>query len=132
MTAAHALPADNPFAMAWTTPFGLPPFEAIQPEHYRPAFEAALAEQRAEIDAITADAEAPSFENTVSALERSGRSLKRVGSVFFNLSGSNTNEALQAIEREMAPVLAQHRSAIFMSEPLFRRVDELHRKRAAL
>src|SRR4051794_4622818 len=103
MTASTAPAAGNPFAIEWTTPFGLPPFESIAPDHYRPAFDAALAEQRAEIDAIARQSSEPTFENTLAALERSGRLLKRVGSVFFNLSGSHTNEALQAIERDMAP-----------------------------
>ena len=116
--ASSTLPADNPFASEWTTPFGLPPFEAIRPEHFRPAFEVALAEQRAEVDRIAAVTAAPTFENTVAALERSGRLLKRVSGVFSNLAGSNTNEALQAVEREMAPLLAKHRSAIFMNASL--------------
>ena len=124
--ASSALPAGNPFATEWTTPFGLPPFEAISPEHFRPAFDAALADQRAQIDAIAGQSAEPDFDNTIAALERSGALLKRVGGVFFNLSGSHTNEALQAVEREMAPILAKHRSAIFMNDDLFRRVDALH------
>src|SRR4051812_15566661 len=132
MTASSALPAGNPFATEWTTPFGLPPFEAISPEHFRPAFDAALADQRAQIDAIAGQSAEPDFDNTIAALERSGTLLKRVGGVFFNLSGSHTNEALQAVEREMAPILAKHRSAIFMSDDLFRRVDALHAERDSL
>ena len=90
-----------------------------------PAFEVALSEQRAEIERIAREAAAPSFDNTLAALERSGWALKRVGGVFFNLSSADTNDALQAIEREMAPVLAKHRNAIFMNEALFRRVDAI-------
>jgi peptidyl-dipeptidase Dcp len=124
--------AANPLLAEWTTPFGLPPFAAIGPEHYRPAFDAALAAQRAEVAAIAGDPASPGFDNTIAALERSGRILKRVGAVFFNLAGSHTNDALQAIERDMAPVLARHRNAIFMNEALFERVDALHRARETL
>ncbi|HEY8383283.1 MAG TPA: M3 family metallopeptidase [Microvirga sp.] len=132
MSATQDPATGNPFLAEWSTPFGLPPFDAIAPEHFRPAFDAALAGQRTEIDAIAADRSEPSFDNTVAALERSGRALKRVGGVFFNLAGSHTNEAIQAIEREMAPVLAKHRNAIFMNEALYRRVAALHERRDAL
>jgi peptidyl-dipeptidase Dcp len=124
--------ADHPFAAQWDTPFGLPPFERIAPDHFLPAFESALAEQRAEIDRIAGDPAEPSFDNTIAALELSGRSLRRVSAVFFNLAGAHTNDAIQAIEREMAPRLAKHRNAIFMNEALFRRVETLHGRRDAL
>ncbi|MDQ4136401.1 MAG: M3 family metallopeptidase, partial [Pseudomonadota bacterium] len=87
---------------------------------------------RAAIDAIAADPAEPSFDNTIAALETSGTALKKVSAVFYNLTGSHTNEALQGIEREMAPVMAQHRNAIFMNEALFRRVDALLRRRDEL
>lgn len=132
MTASSADLSVNPLLTPWSTPFGLPPFESITPDHYRPAFDSALAEQQAEIKAIAENAEVPSFANTVEALERSGASLKRVGGVFFNLSGSHTNEAIQAIERELAPVLARHRNSIFMNEALYRRVADLYGKRESL
>jgi peptidyl-dipeptidase Dcp len=131
MTASPA-PASNPLLQDWATPFGIPPFEAIEPTHYRPAFDTALAEQRAAIDAIAADKAEPTFDNTIAALEGSGSALKKVSAVFYNLAGSHTNDALQGIEREMAPVLAKHRNAIFMNEALFRRVDALHRRKAEL
>src|SRR3712207_2899629 len=125
-------PAANPLFGEWATPFGMPPFEAVAPEHFRPAFDAALAEQRREIDRIAADGSAATFANTVEAIERSGRLLKRVGGVFFNLAGSHTNDAIQAVEREMAPVLAKHRNSIFMNEALFRRVDDLYGRKETL
>ncbi|WP_457089930.1 M3 family metallopeptidase [Microvirga sp. P5_D2] len=131
MTASSAHSA-NPLLSPWSTPFGLPPFESITPEHYRPAFDSALAEQQDEIKTIAESAEAPSFANTVEALERSGASLKRVGGVFFNLSGSHTNEAIQAIERDLAPILAKHRNSIFMNEALYKRVADLYEKRESL
>ena len=132
MTAAQISPPSNPFFGKWETHRGMPPFGTIAPEHFPPAFEAGLNEQRAEVERIAGERAEPTFDNSIAALERSGRTLKRVGGVFFNLSGSNTNEALQAIEREIAPVLAKHRSAIYMNEKLFERVDALHQGRAGL
>ncbi|HYI91394.1 MAG TPA: peptidase M3, partial [Beijerinckiaceae bacterium] len=119
-------PGGQPFAAEWDTPYGLPPFERIAPEHFRPAFDRALAEHRGEIEAIAADPAAPSFDNTVAALELSGRRLRRLSAVFFNLAGAHTNDVIQAVEREMAPLLAKHRNAIYMNESLFRRVEALH------
>jgi len=122
----------NPLLATWNTPFGLPPFESIAPEHYKPAFDQALADQQAEIAAIAGSEAPPTFANTIEALERSGAALKRVGGVFFNLAGSHTNEAIQAIEREMAPILAKHRNSIFMNEALYRRVAALCDNRESL
>ncbi len=130
--AAKAEISDHPFRGVWDTPFGVPPFEDIAPEHFRPAFESGLAEQRSEIDAIAGDPAEPSFDNTIAALELSGRTLRRVSSVFFNLAGAHTNDAIQAVEREMAPLLAKHRNAIFMNEALFRRVERLYDRRENL
>jgi len=132
MAPSDANRSSNPLLEPWATPYGIPPFESIAPEHYGPAFDAAIAEQKAEIDSLAADTEAPTFANTVEALERSGATLKRVGGVFFNLAGSHTNDAIQAIEREMAPRLAKHRNSIFMNEALFHRVDALHRDKDCL
>lgn len=129
---ALALPAENPFATRWETPFRLPPFAAIKPEHIRPAFEAALAKHKAEIAAIVADKAEPDFANTIEALERAGRALSRVGGVFYNLTGADTNEALQAIEREMSPITSRHWSAIMMDEGLFARVDAVNAGRDTL
>src|SRR6516165_1585701 len=97
----------NPLLESWTGPFEAPPFDRIEPRQFRPAFDAALKQARAEIDAVAADPTAPTFANTIEALERSGRSLDKVASVFFNLTGAHTNDELQAIEREIAPVLAR-------------------------
>src|SRR3984893_9645344 len=99
---------DNPFFETWTTPFGLPPFDRIRPEHFPPALDRGMAEESAEIAAITGGAAAPSFANTIEALERSGRLLDRVSRVFFNLDASDSNDALEAIARDYAPRLAQH------------------------
>ena len=105
---------------------------AIRPEHFAPAFEQALAAHRAEIAAIAADAAEPNFDNTVAALERSGRLLTRVCNVFYVLAGAHTNEAIQAIERDMAPKLARHWNEIHLNEALFARLDALHKRAASL
>ena len=123
---------DNPFFEAWTTPFGLPPFDRIRPEHFPPAFDKAMAEHSAEIAAITGSAAAPTFTNTIEALERSGRWLDRVSRVFFNLDSSNSSDTLEAIARDYAPKLAQHQMRIALDEDLFGRTSELHARRETL
>ena len=123
---------DNPLLAPWTTPFGVPPFDLIRPAHFVPAFDHAMAEHLAEIAAIGADPEAPSFANTVEALERSGRSLERVSSVFGNLVSSLGGPALEAIDTEMSPRLAQHGMRVSLDPALFRRIDALHARREAL
>src|SRR5215471_18229099 len=112
----------NPLLETWMTPFGLPPFYRIRPEHFPPAYDRGMEEQSAEIAAITGTAAAPSFANTIEALERSGRLLDRVSRVFSNLDASDTNETLQAIARDYAPKLAQHRMRIALDEGLFARI----------
>ncbi|HMO29098.1 M3 family metallopeptidase [Enterovirga sp.] len=113
----------NPLLAPWDTPHGLPPFDLITPEHFKPALEDACAEHLAEIAAIRDDARPADFENTIAALERAGRKLERVTCVFYNLTGAHTSEALQAVEREASPMLARHWSAISLDPALFRRVD---------
>jgi peptidyl-dipeptidase Dcp len=122
----------NPLLGRWATPFGLPPFERIEPGHFRPAFAAALKEHKAEIARIVRQAGRPTFANTIAAYESSWRQLNRVGAVFFNLAGAHTSEELQAIEREMAPLLAKHESAVMLDRRLFGRVDDLYRRRDRL
>jgi peptidyl-dipeptidase Dcp len=129
---ALPLPQDNPFAAVWDTPFRLPPFAAIRPEHFMPAFEAALAKHKDEIGAIMADPAEPDFANTIEALERAGRALSRVGGVFYNLTGADTNETLQGIERELSPITSRHWSAVMMEPALFARVDAVFAKRDTL
>jgi peptidyl-dipeptidase Dcp len=116
----------------WTGPFDLPPLAAMKPEQFPPAFDRALAAHRAEIDAIAANPATPDFDNTIGALERSGEALTRVANVFFVLAGAHTNGALQAIERDIAPLLARHDNEIHLNAALFRRIDDLHRRRESL
>jgi peptidyl-dipeptidase Dcp len=126
MAAMPDTPAQtNPLIAEWRTPFDLPPFDEITPGHFRPAFDTALAAHVAEIERIAGDAAEPTFANTLEALERAGEPLRRVSMTFFNLAGAHTNDALQAIEREVAPILARHRSAIYLNADLFRRIDTL-------
>ncbi|GEO97961.1 M3 family metallopeptidase [Methylobacterium haplocladii] len=121
--AAPGAAGTNPFDEAqWSTPYGLPPFERIAPEHFGPAFAKALAAHQAEIAAIAADDRASSFDNTIAAMERAGQDLDRVASTFFNLTGSHTNPALQAIERDIGPKLARHGSAIYLNADLWARI----------
>ncbi len=119
---------DNPFSEIWQTPFEAPPFDQIRPEHFRPAFETALREHNAEIDAIASNPSPPDFSNTIEALERSGHSLRRIEHVFYNLTGSHTNSELQAIELEMAPVLSRHSTAVYLNSALFARIDQIWRE----
>jgi peptidyl-dipeptidase Dcp len=125
--------AENPLLADWSSrPFATPPFERIRPEHFLPAFEAALAAHDAEIAAIRANAGEPDFANTIEALERAGRTLGRVSDAFFCLAGADTNDAVEAIERDISPKLAAHFSRIYLDTALFGRVDALFRRRGIL
>ncbi len=124
--------AGNPLLEAWTTPYGAPPFDRIGPEDYRPAFDATMVEQKAVVERIADAIESPTFDNTIVALERSGLPISRVASVFFGLAGADTNDALQAIERDVAPILSRHSDAIFLNGALFRRVRKLWEARDSL
>ena len=122
-----AAAADNPFFADWSGRFGAPPFARIRPEHFRPAFDRAFAEHDAEVAAIAVDPEPPAFANTIAALEQSGRLLARVADVFHILAGAHTNDALLAIEREIAPRRARHWNGIRLNAALFARIEAVHR-----
>ena len=122
----------NPLTSTWDTPYGLPPFDLVKPEHFAPAFEVSMAEHRAEVDAIAANPEAPTFQNTVATLDCSGEAFGKVAGVFNNLTASETCDALQAAERELMPRIAAHQSWLSLHEGVFRRVDSLYRTRANL
>ena len=130
-TAAQA-PIANPFFAPSTLPYQYPRFDQIKDSDYAPAFEEGMRQQRAEMDAIANDPEAPTFENTIVAMERSGQLLTRVANVFFNLAGANTNDAMQAVQREISPKLAAHSDAINLDPKLFARVKALYDNRAAM
>ncbi len=130
--ASTPFPASNPFATASTLPYQMPPFDKIKDSDYAPAFEEGMRVQRDEMDAIANDSQAPSFENTIVAMERTGKLLTRVANVFFNLTGANTNEALEGIQRDMAPKLSAHSDAINLNGKLFDRVKTLYQQRENL
>ncbi|GAA0945078.1 M3 family metallopeptidase [Pseudonocardia zijingensis] len=115
----------NPFLTPSPLPFGFPDFDAIREEHFLPAFTAGMAEQRAEVEAITADPGPATFENTVVALERSGATLRRVADVFFTLVGSCSTPGIREIEAQVAPQLAAHADAITLDPVLFTRIEAL-------
>ncbi|MCY4744416.1 M3 family metallopeptidase [Pelomonas sp. UHG3] len=122
----------NPLLQTWQAPHGMPPFADIRPEHFQPAFDVALAAHRAEIDAIAACPQPPDFANTLAAFDASGRQLARLQALFYTLAASATSPELQAAQRAMAAPLAQHHSAIYMHQGLFRRVDALFQQRDRL
>jgi len=122
----------NPLLETWKTPFGLPPFDRIRAEHFVPAFSEAIQAGLKEIDTITGDKSAPTFANTVEALEKQGALLKQVNGVFQNLTSSNTSDALQAAEREVSPKLATYSSAIQLNARLFERLDAVYKQRTSL
>ena len=124
--------SENPLLADWRQAFGLPPFGTISPEAFRPAFDAAFARHRAEIAAIAADPAAPTFENTIGALEKSGRDLERISNVFFVLAGADTGDAIEAVEREVSPLLARHSNALYLNRALYARIADLYAKRDAL
>ncbi len=118
----------NPFAHRSDLPYELPPFEAIRDDHYLPAFYEGCAEQLAEVNAIL-ESGSPTFENTILALEKSGRMLFRVLAVFYNKSSADTNDAIDKIEEEIAPKLSAHSDAINLNAELFARIEQIHESR---
>ena len=122
----------NPLLADWDTPFALPPFDRIEDGHYAEAFDVALAEARAEIAAIADNPEAPSFANTIDALELSGQRLDRVASVFFNIAGTDTNPAIKDLQRDMSPKLAAFNAETVMNAALFARIHALWQGKEAL
>ena len=125
-------PSENPFFTEWTTPFGVPPWGEIHEDHFLPAFERAIAGARAEVEAIAQNPEPPTFENTVAALDGSGLMMAKVGGVFFTLSGAETNDRIQEIAREVAPLASNLRDDILMNPQLFERVKAIYEQRAEL
>src|SRR3979409_1643174 len=122
----------SPWFDDWSGPFGAPSFGQVAPQHLLPAFARAFAAHEAEVAAIAADAAEPTFANTIDALETAGDALTRASRRFYLLAGAHTNDAIQEVERELAPLAAKHWNRILMDEGLFRRIDTLHRRRTQL
>ena len=130
--ASDAVSDANPFFTESELPFSLPPFDRIEDRHYRPAFERGMADHLGEIEAIASADTPPTLENTIMAMERSGRLLARVANVFFALSSADTNDVLDEIEAEVAPRLSAHNDAILPNAQLFARVKTLYDARDTL
>ncbi|UCE40125.1 MAG: M3 family metallopeptidase [Candidatus Aminicenantes bacterium] len=131
-TPAEAPTTDNPFFAEYDTPFKVPPFDIIKPEHFIPAYEKGMELQKAEIEKIINNPESPTFDNTIVALDRSNKLLSDVSRVFGGLSGANTNDEIKAIQKEMAPRLAAHRDEINLNKKLFERIKAVHEQRNEL
>jgi len=122
----------NPLLSDWTGAHGLPEFSVATPDRFRPAFDEALAAHRAEIDAIAAGPAPATFANTIEALEKSGRALDRVSNVFFVLAGADTSDEIEAVERDISPLLARHSNAMYLNRALFARIADLWARRDSL
>jgi peptidyl-dipeptidase Dcp len=123
---------ENPFFSDFDTPYGVPPFDQIKIEHYVPAFKEGIKQQEEEIAAVAGNPEAPTFENTLEALEGAGALLRKVGHVFDVLNGSMTNEEMQAVAREVAPLRSKSNDDIMLNEDLFQRVKAVYEKKDSL
>ena len=122
----------NPLLETWKTPFGLAPFAAIEDAHFEPAFDAALAEAQIEIRAIATNSEAPSFANTIVALEGAGKTFDQVLSVFYSVAGADSNPKREELMRSFSPRLAAYSAEIYANEALFARVETLWNARDEL
>lgn len=130
MTACKEKPQNtNPFFAAWDTPFEVPPFDRIDTTHFLPAFEEAMKQQAEEINVITGNTEAPDFQNTVLAFDKSGKMLSRVSRVFFNLLSANTNQQMQDLAKKISPALARHGDDIYLNAILFGRIKSVYDNR---
>jgi peptidyl-dipeptidase Dcp len=128
---APAAPA-NPLLVESTLPYSAPAFDKITDAHYKPAFEAGMAEQLAEVEAIANQSEAPTFDNTLVPLQKSGRTLDRTARVFFSMIAAHTNDTIEAVRTEMAPRLAAHEDAILLNEKLYARVKSIYDAREGM
>ena len=122
----------NPLLTESTAPFGAPEFDKIEDAHYLPAFEAAIAEAKAEIDAIVANQDEPTFENTIEAMEYAGQTLNQVAGIFYNLMEANTNDTMQAIAEQISPMLTEYSMYVSLNNDLFQRVKAVYEKKEEL
>src|SRR5262249_7982190 len=129
---ASASDASNPLPAISTGAFGFAAFSGSGPGDFRPAFDRARGDRRAEIDTIASNRAMPSFDNTVVALENSGRRLERVSNVFFVLAGADTSDEIEAIERDISPLLARHNNALYLNPALYSRISDVYRRHHAL
>ena len=123
---------ENPFLRESAAPFGAPEFDKIRNEHYLPAFEQGIAEAKAEIDAIVANTEEPTFENTIEAMEYAGETLNRVANVFFNLMEADTDDEMQQIAEQVSPMLNDYTMYVSLNAPLFEKVKAVYEKKDGL
>ena len=123
---------ENPFLTESKAPFGAPEFDKIKTEHYLPAFEAAIAEAKAEIDAITSNPDEPTFENTIEAMEYSGQTLNKVAGIFYNVNEAHTSDEMQAIAEAIAPMMTEYSMYVSLNAPLFERVKAVYEKKDSL
>ena len=130
--AAQVPPATNPLLAEWKTPFGVPPFDQFLEEHFLPAYRDAIASHAREVETIAGAKDAPTFANTIVALDQAGVPLSRVGAVFGGLSSAETTPGLQAIAKETTPLVTAHRDDVLMNEELFLRVKAVWDSRAKL
>ncbi len=122
----------NPLLLDWDTPYGIPPFAQIRDEHYQPAFDLAIEQQRADIDRIRQNPEPPSFDNTLEALQLAGPLLRKVNGVFRNINRTDTNDYLQELEVSIRPILTRESDAIYLDEAIFQRVNTVYEQRDSL
>lgn len=123
---------ENPLLVESIAPFGAPQFDKIRNEHYLPAFRKGIEEAKAEIDAIVANPDEPTFENTIEAMEYSGRTLNRVSGIFYNINEANTSDELQAIAEEVSPLMTEYSMYVSLNKDLFERVKAVYEKRDEL
>ncbi len=132
LTGQTAAPGENPFFRTWKTPFEAPPYGEIKDEHFLPAFQKGIADQRAEVEKIAQNLDPATFENTIVALDNVGKLLDKVQGVFGSLSNAETNERLQEVDRQVSPMLAAALDDIRLNPRLFERVGQVWAKRASL
>jgi peptidyl-dipeptidase Dcp len=132
LTIGCSMQPKNLLLQEWDTPFQTPPFDEIESEHFMPAFLEAMEAEKAEVEVIADNEEEPTFKNTIEALEESGELLDRVSRVFSCLNGANTNDELQNISKEVAPLRAKHNDDISLNEELFARIKQIYEKKESL
>ena len=123
---------DNPLLTEWNTPFGVPPFDKIKSSDYLPAFKIALEENKQEIKEITENTEAPTFQNTIEALEFSGKNLNRIQRVFYAVNSANTDSILKIAAKEITPAIATHNDNINLNPALFKRIKAVYDQKETL